>query len=192
MGLIKLRYHLFFPVQGILLLLILGACSTSGKWRGGFGSDEDAYRIIENVPFYAQESYQCGPSAMAGVLNFYGKNVTPQQVGDEIFSKEFRGTLSIDMVFYARSRGLNAQWYSGDAEDLRKKIDGNQPLIAMVDLGAGPVQRPHYLVVVGYGPGSVIVNSGQRQHQSVSWKRFLKQWERTKMWTLLVHPETGS
>jgi ABC-type bacteriocin/lantibiotic exporter with double-glycine peptidase domain len=150
------------------------------------------YRLIENVPFFPQSDFQCGPSSLAGVLNYYGENISPSQIAQKIFMEKVRGTLSIDMALYAREIGFLAEWYSGDLKDLRTNIDNNRPLIAMVDLGLGPVQKPHYLVVVGYEPKGVIVNSGTHQHKLVTWNRFQNQWNRTHLWTLRIHPETPS
>jgi ABC-type bacteriocin/lantibiotic exporter with double-glycine peptidase domain len=180
----------FGLLKAFALFFILGACSSTDKVVSvhvdeGIGN----CRIVKNVPFYAQEDYQCGPSSLAGVLNYYGQNILPQQIANEIFDEKVRGTLSTDMVFFARELGFDVQWFKGDAEDITRNINQNQPLIAMVDLGVGPVKRPHYLVVVGYGKKQVIVNSGARQHKAVSWSRFLKQWDRAHRWTLQIYPK---
>ena len=170
-------------------MLLLGACSTANRSVNvQFLDDDISYRLIRNVPFYAQEKYQCGPASLAGILSYYGENVSPKQIAGEIFREEVRGTLSVDLALFARDRGLDAVWYEGNPEDLREKIDRTQPLIAMVDLGLGTVRRPHYLVVVGYSPEGIIANTGTRQHHNISWNRFLKQWHRTQMWTLHIHP----
>ncbi|MFO8083109.1 MAG: C39 family peptidase [Desulfobacterales bacterium] len=177
-------------LQSCALFFVLAACSGADKSVGIHLNEDDVfYRIVKNVPFYAQENYQCGPSSLAGVLNYYGQKVSPGQIADEIFGEKTRGTLSIDMAFYARKLGFDAQCYTGDAEDIKKNINKNQPLIAMVDLGVGPVKRPHYLVVVGYGNDKIIVNSGAHQHKPVSWDRFFKQWNRAHKWALLIHPK---
>jgi ABC-type bacteriocin/lantibiotic exporter with double-glycine peptidase domain len=176
----------------ISLLFILGACSTPDKVNGRESWETLPYRLIENVPFFTQSDFQCGPSSLAGVLNYYGKNISPSKIAERIFKEKVRGTLSIDLALFARDQGLVAEWYTGDMRDLRKNIDRNRPLIAMVDLGWGPVQKPHYLVVVGYGPKGVIVNSGAHQHKLVAWNRFQNQWNRSYLWTLRIHPETLS
>lgn len=181
-------YHVL--LQACAVLLLLGACSTANRSVNvQFLDDDISSRLIRNVPFHAQEKYQCGPSSLAGVLNYYGENVSPKQIAGEIFAEEVRGTLSIDLAFFARARGLDAVWYEGSPEDLQRNIDRKQPLIAMVDLGLGTVRRPHYLVVVGYGPEGIIANTGTRQQHTISWNRFLKQWDRTQMWTLRIHPK---
>jgi ABC-type bacteriocin/lantibiotic exporter with double-glycine peptidase domain len=177
---------------GWILLFILASCSTTNKALDPEFQEILPYRLIENVPFFPQSDFQCGPSSLAGVLNYYGQKISPAQIAETIFREKVRGTLSIDMALYARQQGLFAEWYTGDLKDLRENIDTNRPLIAMVDLGLGPVQKPHYIVVVGYEPKGVIVNSGAHQHKLVSWNRFQNQWNRSHLWTLRIYPETQS
>jgi ABC-type bacteriocin/lantibiotic exporter with double-glycine peptidase domain len=172
----------------LLSLFILGACTTTHSFLGPTHRENLPYRLIKNVPFYTHSDFQCGPSSLAGVLNYYGKNISPSQIAEQIFKEKVRGTLSIDMVLYARNKGFVAEWYTGDINDLRENIDNNFPLIAMIDLGLGPVQKPHFLVVVGYDSKGVIVNSGVHQHKTVPWHRFQNQWSRSSLWTLRIHP----
>ncbi len=82
-----------------LIIIVLLLCSCAGDSHVLKGSQT---RLIENVPFYPQTEYQCGPSSLAGVLNFWGVHVTPEVIAEEIYSKSARGTLNIDMVLYAQ------------------------------------------------------------------------------------------
>ncbi|HSR09936.1 MAG TPA: C39 family peptidase [Thermodesulfobacteriota bacterium] len=141
---------------------------------------------IPGVPFFAQEAYQCGPASLAGVLNFWRVTVSPQEIAADIFSPGARGTLDMDMVFYARKKGLNAAAYRGRWEDLRANIDAGRPLVVLVDEGIWVYERSHFMVVTGYGEDTVTVNSGKIEHAVVPRARFLKTWERAKFWTLRI------
>jgi ABC-type bacteriocin/lantibiotic exporter with double-glycine peptidase domain len=166
-----------------LIFFLLFSCagpSPSLKIKGN--------RIVEGVPFYPQEEYQCGPASLAGVLNYYGLGVTPADIAAEIFSRHARGTLDMDMVFYAQKRGMKAEQYSGSVEDLRHNIDSRKPLIVLIDQGFWVYQKSHFMVVVGYGENSILVNSGKEEHQLLSLDSFSKTWERTKFWTLRITP----
>jgi ABC-type bacteriocin/lantibiotic exporter with double-glycine peptidase domain len=145
--------------------------------------------MIENVPFYAQERYQCGPASLAGVMNYWDANVSPEEIANVIYSESARGTLDIDMVMYAQKKGLAAQQYSGGLEDLRKNIEAGYPLVVLVDYGFSVYQRDHYMVVTGYNDKGVIVNSGQVRSRFIQMKDFMGPWEKTEFWTLLVKPE---
>jgi ABC-type bacteriocin/lantibiotic exporter with double-glycine peptidase domain len=74
-------------------------------------------------------------------------------------------------------------------QDLKRNIDSGYPLIVLVDYGFWAVQSNHFMVIVGYNEDGVIVNSGRDKHKFISEEDFVKTWERTKFWTLLIKPE---
>lgn len=142
--------------------------------------------MIENVPFYPQETYQCGPASLAGVLNYWRIPARPDDIAKDIFSESARGTLSIDMVMYAQKKGLFAFQYKGSLEDLKKNIDAGYPLIVLVDYGISFYRANHFMVVVGYNENGVRVNSGKDNNVFISSKDFLRVWKRADYWTLLI------
>jgi ABC-type bacteriocin/lantibiotic exporter with double-glycine peptidase domain len=145
-------------------------------------------QIIKNVPFYPQEKYQCGPASLAGILNFWGVTVLPEEIASEIYSRSARGTVTLDTVLYSEKKGLKASPYEGSFEDIKKKIDAGHPLIVMVDEGFWIYQKEHFMVVLGYYEKGVIVNSGKNQYEFIPLSDFLKSWGRTGHWTLLITP----
>ena len=146
----------------------------------------NAEKVIQNIPFYPQKRYQCGPASLAGILNFWGVAVLPEEIAAEIYSRSARGTLNLDMILYTERRGLKATPYEGSFEDLKRKTDAGYPLIVMVDYGFWIYQQYHFMVIVGYYEDGVIVNSGKDQHKPMPLSDFLKSWERTRCWSLLV------
>jgi len=145
-------------------------------------------RVIDGVPFFPQEEYQCGPASLAGVLNFYGWKVSPAEIAAEIFSRQARGTLDMDMVFYAQKKGLKAEKYRGTFEDLQGQINSRRPLIVLIDQGFWVYQSHHFMVVVGYDERGIIANSGKEERKFISRDSFSKTWEKTKFWTLRITP----
>ncbi len=146
-------------------------------------------RTVENVPFHPQEKFQCGPASLAGVLNHWNINVSPEEIASEIYSKSARGTLNIDMVLYVEKIGLKARQYRGSFEDMKTKIDSGCPLIVLVDDGFLIYQKNHFMVVIGYGGEGIFANSGREQGKFIPTKEFLRSWERTKFWTLFITPD---
>jgi predicted double-glycine peptidase len=140
--------------------------------------------IIENVPFFPQDDFQCGPASLAMVLSYNGVHVTPEDIAKEIFSQSAGGTLTIDMVLYAQRRGLSAFQRKGSMEELKKSIASGYPVIVLVDYGYSLYKRNHYMVVKGYNSHGVIVNSGKNRDKFIATKDFLKTWEKTNFWTL--------
>lgn len=145
-------------------------------------------RILNNVPFYPQETWQCGPASLAAVLNYWGLKVSPADITAAIYSQEAKGTLDMDMVFYAEKKGWKATQYPGGREDVIKEIDAGIPLIVLVDYGFWIYQQQHFMVVIGYDETAVIAHSGKERNKRIPWKYFLRTWEKTKFWTLRVTP----
>jgi len=143
-------------------------------------------RIIENVPFYPQEAYQCGPASLAGVLNYWGIYVSPEEVATEIYSQSAKGTLNLDMISYAEKKGLKANYYKGSFDDIKNKINLGYPVIVLVDKGFWIYQQNHFMVITGYYENGIVANSGKEKRKPIPLRSFLKSWERTKFWTLLI------
>ncbi len=175
------KYRIFIFLAAIHFLL--AACSTAPMQPG------PGAVIIENVPFYPQEDYQCGPASLAGVMNYRGMRITPEEAAKDIYSGSAKGTLSMDMLFYAQNKGLNAVQYAGNWDDLKAKIDGGQPLIVLVDYGFYLYQANHFMVIIGYNGNSVIANSGRAERAAFDKESFLKSWKRTNYWTLWIKPK---
>jgi predicted double-glycine peptidase len=167
-----------------VILFLLFSCAELSKNR-----ESRTPRLIENVPFYPQEAYQCGPASLAGVLNYWGGQTSPAEIAAEIYSPKAGGTLDVDMVLYAEKKGLKAVQYAGSLGDLKKNIDSNYPLIVLVDYGFWVYQKNHFMVVVGYSENGLIANSEKEQHKVIPLENFLKAWERTRFWTLRITPK---
>jgi ABC-type bacteriocin/lantibiotic exporter with double-glycine peptidase domain len=168
----------------ILVLLWVFSCAGAPPIKSS-----EIIRVIKDVPFHPQEAYQCGPASLAGVLNFWGLETSPEEIATEIYSKSAKGTLNIDMVLYAEKRGLKARQYRGSLEDIKSKIDSSYPLIVLVDEGFLVYQKNHFMVVIGYGGEGILANSGKEQHKFIPVKNFLRSWGRTKFWTLWITPK---
>lgn len=176
---IRRRFHLF-PII-IVTIVSLTSCATEREI-----SKSGRTQIIPGVPFYPQETYQCGPASLAGVLNFWGVGVDPGEISKEIFSESAEGTLNIDMVLYAQKKGLYALQYAGNMDDLRKNIDSGHPVIVLVAYGFSLYEVDHFMVVIGYYDNGVIVNSGREQNKFIDERDFLKIWGKANYWTLLI------
>lgn len=171
----------------LYFLILLGLLSCAGPSHPT--KETKSPHLIKNVPFFPQEAYQCGPASLAGVLNFWGIRVSPEEIAADIYSKSARGTLNLDLILYAQKKGLIANQYRGSWEDIKTKIDSGHPLIVMVDYGMWMVQQNHFMVVVGYQEGEIIANSGKDHLTPISMNDFLKTWKRTKLWTLWITPQ---
>ena len=175
-----------FRVSFLFFSISLTSCSTLPATH----FQEDMH-TIRGVPFYPQEVNECGPAALAAVLEYLGVAVTPDQIAEDIFSKNARGTLTLDMELYAERKGMEAQQYKGSLDDLKKKIDAQIPLIVLVDQGIYPLKRYHFMVITGYSKYAVIAHSGKHEQKFIAKEDFLKAWRKTNYWTLQIKRGTG-
>jgi ABC-type bacteriocin/lantibiotic exporter with double-glycine peptidase domain len=168
-----------------LFLMVIAVCLPSCLSVQGI-HESSSNTIIKDVPFYSQESYQCGPASLAMVMNYLQVMVKPEEIARDIYSKSAHGTLNLDMVLYAQRKGLSALQYKGDLNDVHKNIGDGNPLIVLVDYGFSFYEAGHFMVIVGYNEAGIIVNSGKMKDHFIPEKEFLKVWEKTNCWTLLI------
>jgi ABC-type bacteriocin/lantibiotic exporter with double-glycine peptidase domain len=142
--------------------------------------------LVANVPFHPQEYHQCGPASLAGVLNFLGDPATPEEIASAVFRPDLRGSVSLDLALFPRSRGLATRFYRGAPADLLAAVDAGLPLVLMLDQGFAGVRVYHFAVLIGYRPEGVILNSGRSQGLLTPWASFLAQWAGAGNWTLEV------
>jgi ABC-type bacteriocin/lantibiotic exporter with double-glycine peptidase domain len=169
----------------ILTLIVLG-CSSGSK----YAELRDARPLyVEGVPFYPQLEAQCGPASLAAVLNYWGKQVTPEEIAREIYVPRLKGSLSLDLWRYAGNQ-MEAAVHRGSLEYLQAHLMRNEPIVASLNLGYRLVPLGHYLVVVGLEPAHrvVIAYSGTERNSRIPFDEFLSAWEKTGYWALLVRP----
>jgi ABC-type bacteriocin/lantibiotic exporter with double-glycine peptidase domain len=169
-----------------IIVTLIVSCSYSTT---AFAAESGNERLILGVPFYAQKDHQCGPAALAGVLNFYGLKLTPEEIAESIYSPSARGTLDIDMIRYAEKKGLQARRYRGNPTDLKNNLDKGRPLIILVDYGFFVYRRHHYLLIIGYSDDGVIVPTAKDKKRTIPYEDLLGPWERAGFWTLLIAPK---
>lgn len=161
-------------------IIFLSACSVH------YANPSKSAFVLDSVPFFPQEDFQCGPASLASVLNYHGISVQPSEVASAIYSKSARGTLTIDMILYSQKQGLKADQYSGSIDDLKNKLKNGYPLIVMSDFGFSAIQMNHFMVVTGYNDEGVVVNSGKSRSVLITYSNFASSWNRTKNWTLWI------
>ena len=164
------------------VLLTQGGCAVgagAGKDAGSVRSSEAPAHlssVIAGVPFLPQEDDTCGPSSLAMVLGFLGKNVDTSEIIRETRTAGLRGTLITDLTEAARRRGFEAEIADLDLPRLRERIVAGTPVILLVDLGIWTWSRPHYLVAYGWTPEGVVAHSGREQGKVIPFSTLDSQW----------------
>jgi ABC-type bacteriocin/lantibiotic exporter with double-glycine peptidase domain len=179
----------------IALLVCAGMLGTACSWTGEIAPSEDFLSAnavyISGVPFFPQLADQCGPASLAAVINYWGKEITPDEISTAIYSPRLKGTLSLDMWQYAQNQQFQADMHKGSIEDLEVHLAKNIPVIAFLNLGLDWLPVGHFVVVVGLEPIKryVITYNGKEQNSRISYDRFLHAWGKTNFWTLVVQPK---
>jgi hypothetical protein len=177
----------WLPGLCLCILLTVGGCATTPRF-----STEGLTAI--QVPFFPQETFQCGPASLATVINYwYGKtgaakHLTSDAIAAEIYSPSARGVLGMDMERYARKQDFQTEQIAGSLDKLKENIDQGIPPIILVDYGFLAYQRNHFIVVKGYAPNGLLVNSGRDESKFIPNEELLEIWKKTGYWMLLIKP----
>lgn len=147
-------------------------------------------RVKLDVPFYPDKTDQCGPSALASVLHYWGIRGEPDELRRDIYQARLGGSLPVDLLLAAESRGMSAEILDGSLPRLRRELDDGHPLIAFLDVGAPFMPVGHFLVITGYDDrlGGVYAHSGGDRDRFVTYAHLFRHWDKTQRWTLLVLP----
>jgi hypothetical protein len=116
---------------------------------------------IDNVPFLPQEEETCGPTSVAMLLRFLGKEADARELVRETRTEGLRGVLITDLAAAAARRGVPLDIENLTLARLRSRLAKGTPVILLADLGAWRISIPHYMLVFGYTPHSVIAHSGR-------------------------------
>jgi hypothetical protein len=172
----------------LIAAVSLAGCALAPRSPSAPAPDELGVLRLD-VPLFPDRSDRSGPAALAGVLGFWGNEVTVAALKKEIRRASLKDSPLLDLVLTAQDYGMSARLLDGGLPQLKKELDAGHPVVAFVDRGAlVPVER--YLVVTGYDArrNGVYVNSDAGKNAFMAEELFERQWERTERWALLILP----
>ena len=143
---------------------------------------------LTEVPFHAQVTDQCGPAALASVLNDAGVAVTPLTLKSQIYIPDRKGSLQFEMIAAARQAGRIAYTLDPDLTAILAELEHGRPVLILQNLGVSLLPVWHYAVVVGYQPHTeqLVLRSGDRPRHLLSARKFIKSWQRADFWGFVV------
>lgn len=180
--------------RGVLLALVfLQGCATPPLTKRLIDLPPPDLPIaaeIEEVPFYPQELFQCGPASLAAVLNYRGIKTNPEELRSEIYVPDREGSFPLEVVAAARSRGLLVYPLAKSLEAVFREIAAGNPVLVLQNLSIPIYPLWHYAVVIGYDlkESQVILRSGTTERLVASMGTFENTWERSKFWAIAVMP----
>jgi len=179
-------------IAGLLLSALLGILSGCAFLPAGplpQSPDGPARVLLEDVPFFAQDEFQCGPAALAMVLGWSGSDVRPADLSAEVYTPALKGSLQSALIGSARRQARVAYPVTG-SETLLAELAAGHPVIVLVNLGFFWYPKWHYAVAVGFDQrsGEVILHSGLTSYETLNSRTFMNIWKRSDYWGLLVLP----
>lgn len=180
----------------LLLALITSACSLAPQTRSLRDApppDLPVHAELTQVPFFPQEDYQCGPAALATVLNHRGIAISDRQLVPEVYLPARKGSLQAEVVAAARRRGLVVMQIEPSLPELLREVAAGNPVLVLQNLGLDWMPAWHYAVVVGYylADRELVLRSGTLERRITPLTTFERTWARAGYWGIVVvTPET--
>lgn len=143
---------------------------------------------LAETPFFPQERYQCGPAALATVLNVRGVKIAPEELVPQVYLPAREGSLQVEMVAAVRRQGLLAIAVEPSLDALLEDIASGRPVLVLQNLGLNWLPRWHYAVAIGYDLGrqELVLRSGTEPRRVMPFGVFMKTWDRSSRWGIVV------
>ena len=146
----------------------------------------DASLHLLDVPYLPQSELLCGGAALAMVMRYWGTpNVYAETFADLVDESAggIRGEALLDAL---RARGWTAESVRGDAGIVQNHLRARAPVIVLL------LDRPgrfHYVVVVGWSAGRVVVHDPARApFRVLDETAFELAWRESGHWTVTPAP----
>jgi hypothetical protein len=145
----------------------------------------EALHLLD-VPYLPQSELLCGGAAIAMVMRYWGTPNVYAETFADLVDPAAGGIHGSDLLEALRSRGWTADSFRGDAAAVRERLRARQPVIVLIQDRPG---RFHYVVVVGWSSGRVIVHDPARApFRVLDEKAFEAAWSESDRWTVAPMP----
>jgi tetratricopeptide (TPR) repeat protein len=177
----------------LVCMLVLSSCASTPQSRQ-IRTDGPAFlpSVVEltDTPFYPQTQYQCGPAALATVLQAHRIKTTPELLSRQVYIPERKGSLQIEMTVATRRHEMLPYKIEPRLLDLLAEIAAGNPVLVLQNLGFDWFPQWHYAVVAGYDTVSheVILRSGTTKRLITPFEVFERTWKRADFWALVIVP----
>lgn len=176
---------------GLLYLLWLTGCAATPQ------SDALTQHIaapfatpteLTQTPFFPQEEYQCGPAALAIVMQAQGVDITPDDLKDEVYIPQRKGSLQIEMITATRRHLLVPYILRPQLAEVLAEINAGRPVLVLQNQGVSWYPAWHYAVIIGYNlqEGKLILRSGTIKRYVMSMYTFERTWQRSQSWAMVT------
>lgn len=170
-----------------VIVLMTGCASDTRNMLSNLQQHRGDVELIE-TPFYPQVTDQCGPSALAVVLNSSGIAVLPETLKSRVYIPGRQGSLQIELLAAARGYGRMPYLIDTNVSALVSEVRAGRPVLVLQNLGSERQPVWHYAVVIGYlaDQKRFVLRSGDQKRHVTSASRFARTWQKAGYWGVLV------
>lgn len=175
----------------VLLALLASACALTPDQRARDTVAQPAATLTA-TPFYPQARYQCGPAALAMVLDDAGVAVDLHALVDAVWIPGRQGTLTTELVAATRRHGRVPVRVEPRLDAVSDAVTAGYPVLVLLNLGTSWWPVWHYAVVIGVTGDTVVLRSGTQRQRDMARKAFVRHWAGADHWGVItahpVHP----
>ncbi|AMN46964.1 hypothetical protein ACG33_07610 [Steroidobacter denitrificans] len=172
----------------LVIAVLCGCALQPTKLTTANTSDLPAQVELAQVPFFAQQQYQCGPAALATVLQAAGVSVLPGDLVEDVYLPGRKGSLQLELLAATRRRDHVPYLLAESLPAVLEQVAVGRPVLVMQNLGLKVAPAWHFAVLVGYDlqARTLILRSGTTRRLVIGMDRFIKTWARAQSWGLIV------
>lgn len=189
-GVLVLRTRLRQMSGLCLVLLLMSGCAATPQLTETTQQRLPERLLLDDIPFHGQRDYQCGPAALAMVLNAQDMDVSVDTLIPQVFLPGREGSVQPEMLATVRRHGRIPFVIEGNLDTLLTEIAAGQPVVVMQNLSLPAWPLWHYAVAIGFDleTDELILHSGETPRRIESFKRFDATWARSDRWAFVTLP----
>lgn len=179
---------------GVFLLAALCGCAglvpQTMALRDAWPEGVPGRAEIADVPFFPQDDYQCGPSALATALVNSGVKVTPEELNSKVYIPERHGSLQAEMLAAPRAYDRVSYRLEPRFDALIREVAAGNPVIILQNTSPAVFDNWHYAVVVGYDypAGELYMRSGKNEREAMPFTILEYTWKKSGYWAMVTMP----